>query len=251
MRRLAYATLFLIVVLLLAGTLFWGSRSSSPDPVGASDSRRASVLGTPAQGGLGQGTAQPGTSFDTATRQVMPAGEPQFYGATLDPPRAAPDFTLTDQHGDAFRLSDHLGDVVVLFFGYTTCPDVCPGTLAQYRYVKRALGDKAEGIRFVFVTVDPERDSQERLHEYINLFDPEFRALRGSLDELQAVWRAYGVYVERVDAPAGSAAGYLVNHTSVSYVIDPAGMLRLIHFYGMPDDQVIRDLERILEEGQA
>jgi len=227
MRRLAYASLLLIAVLLLAGTLYWGGLSPSPDPAGLT---------------------RPGTT--AAVSGLQRAGEASFYGATLDPPRAAPDFSLADQHGGRFRLSEQKGDVVVLFFGYTSCPDVCPGTLAQYRHVKRTLGEEAERVQFIFVTVDPERDSRERLYEYINLFDPEFKALWGELEELQAVWRAYGVYVEKVDAP-GSSAGYLVNHTSVSYVIDTDGNLRLIHLYGMPDDQVIHDLKRLIAEGKS
>src|SRR5690606_10801736 len=228
MKRLTYATLFLVAVLLLAGTLYWGGRTPSPVP------------------------ASPGGAAGTAAGDGTPtAGETSFYGATLDPPRAAPDFALIDQHGNEFRLSDYQGDVVGLFFGYTSCPDVCPGTLAQYRHVKRTLGQEAERVQFVFVSVDPEHDTRQRLYEYINLFDPEFKGLTGDLDALEAVWRAYGVYIEKVEAPPGSSVGYLVNHTAVSYVVDASGQLRLIHFYGMPDDQVIHDLRLLLEEGQA
>lgn len=174
-------------------------------------------------------------------------GPKDFYGGVLDPPRPAPEFTLIDQRGDTFRLSDHRGDVVVLFFGYTTCPDVCPGTLAQYRNVKALLGEDADRVEFVFVTVDPERDSKERLAEYIALFDPEFYGLWETRERLEEVWRMYGVYVERVDTP-DSSAGYLVNHSAVSYVIDPRGNLRLAHLYGTPNDQVVHDLKLLLSE---
>lgn len=174
-----------------------------------------------------------------------PLGPKDFYGGVLDPPRPAPDFTLTDQHGATYRLSDQRGDVVVLFFGYTTCPDVCPGTLAQYRNVKSLLGDDADRVQFVFVTVDPERDTQERLAEYIALFDPEFHGLWADREALEEVWRLYGVYVERVETPE-SSAGYLVNHSAVSYVIDTRGNLRLAHLYGTPNDHVVHDLQLLL-----
>jgi len=188
-----------------------------------------------------------GVQYWKSRTSQAPLGPKDFYGGVLDPPRPAPDFTLTDQYGEAFRLSDQRGDVVVLFFGYTTCPDVCPGTLAQYRRVKAALGEDADRVEFVFVTVDPERDTQERLAEYIALFDPEFHGLWADRATLEEVWRLYGVYVERVEAPE-SSAGYLVNHTSLSYVIDPRGNLRLAHFYGMPVEQVVHDLQLLLSE---
>lgn len=171
----------------------------------------------------------------------------QFAGRVFDPPRPAPDFTLTDQYGSAFRLGEHAGDVVVLFFGYTTCPDVCPTTLAQYRLIKEMLGDDADRVRFVFVTVDPERDKQERLNQYVSIFDPEFVGLTGDVDELQAVWRAYGIYVERVEAP-DSPVGYWVNHSAGSYVIDPKGDLRLVHSYNTPREDVVKDLQTLLAE---
>lgn len=188
-----------------------------------------------------------GVQYWQSRTSQAPLGPKDFYGGVLDPPRPAPDFTLTDQHGETFRLSDHRGDLVVLFFGYTTCPDVCPGTLAQYRRVKEALGEDADRVEFVFVTVDPERDTQERLAEYIALFDPEFHGLWADRATLEEVWRLYGVYVEPVEAPE-SGAGYLVNHTSLSYVIDPRGNLRLAHFYGMPNEQVVHDLKLLLSE---
>lgn len=223
MKRLFYAILFAFAALAVAGVLIFGARQADP--------------------------RQPGSGAADAVASDQPS---PFYGATLEPARTAPDFTLIDQHGNEFRLSDYVGDVVVLFFGYTSCPDVCPGTLAQYRYVKQQLlsDEEKERVRFVFVTVDPQRDSRERLEEYINLFDPEFTALSGELQALQEVWRAYGVYVERVEAPE-SPVGYWINHTAISYVIDAAGNLRLALFYGMPDDQVSHDLKLLAEEAAS
>lgn len=172
-------------------------------------------------------------------------GEPAFHGGILNPPQAAPAFELIDQHGRPFNLEDHKGKVVVLFFGYTTCPDVCPGTLAHYRRVKEMMGEDAKRVEFVFITVDPERDTQERLAEYVAIFDPEFYGLTGPRADLERVWADYGVYAERVDVP-DSPVGYWMNHTALSYVIDPEGNLRLAHMYGTPVEHVAEDLQRLL-----
>lgn len=171
--------------------------------------------------------------------------EPAFYGGVLDPPQQAPDFALIDQHGRPFRLRDHNGKVVVLFFGYTTCPDVCPGTMAHYRRVKERMGEDAGRVEFVFITVDPDRDTQERLAEYVAIFDPEFYGLTGPQEALEQVWKAYGVYAERVEAP-DSPVGYWMNHTALSYVIDTEGNLRLAHLFGTPVEEVVADLQRLL-----
>lgn len=218
MKRLIYATLLAFAALAVAGALIFGGRQADLQPGDA------------------------GTSFSADARQPAP-----YYGATLEPARTAPDFTLIDQHGNEFRLSDYVGDIVVLFFGYTSCPDVCPGTLAQYRYVKQSLQDEIERIQFVFVTVDPERDTKERLDEYINLFDPEFKALTGDIETLRQVWKSYGVLIEKVEAPE-SPVGYWINHTAISYVIDASGSLRLALFYGMTDEQVAHDLRLLAKE---
>jgi len=102
-------------------------------------------------------------------------------------------------------------------------------------------------VQFVFVTVDPERDTPERLSRYIALFDPEFYGLTGDPETLRSVWRDYGVYIERVEAPE-SPVGYWVNHTSVSYVVDAKGDLRLIHLYNTPNEDIVHDLRLLLSE---
>src|SRR5690606_29497431 len=97
---------------------------------------------------------------------------PALHGRLLEPLRAAPALVLTDQRGEPFRLSDHRGRALLLFFGYTTCPDVCPATLGTFSQVRRALGADADRVEFLFVTVDPERDTPDRLREYLSHFDP-------------------------------------------------------------------------------
>jgi protein SCO1/2 len=170
---------------------------------------------------------------------------PSFLGSTVDPPVAVPDWTLTDQNGQPFRLSDQKGKVVLLFFGYTQCPDVCPTTLATWRRVHEALGDDAQQVRFVFVTVDPERDTPERLGRHVGAFNPDFVALTGSPEELEAVYEVFGVVHEK-DASSASAAGYLVNHTATTFALDPAGQWRLRLTYGTAAEDIAHDIRQLI-----
>jgi protein SCO1/2 len=171
---------------------------------------------------------------------------PSFRGTVLDPPKTVQDFTLTDQSGQPFRLSDQRGRVVLLFFGYTHCPDVCPTTLGTWKKVHEALGQDAEGVRFVFVTVDPERDTSERLGQHLDIFSNDFVGLTGKPDELQAVYQTFGVFFEK-DATTESAAGYLVSHTASAFVVDPEGRWRLRHTFGTLIEDIVHDIEQLLE----
>jgi protein SCO1/2 len=160
-----------------------------------------------------------------------------FSGSVIDPARSAPEIALADQERRPFSLEDYAGKAVVLYFGYTTCPDACPTTLSDYLAVKEMLGDRAEDVAFVLVTIDPERDTSERLAEYLAFFDPTFVGLSGTADEIAATARNYGVSYARVDYPE-SATGYLMDHTTLTYVIDPQGRLRLTY----PEDADPADL---------
>ena len=177
---------------------------------------------------------------------ITACGSPAFRGSELEEPAPVPDFVLTDQHGQPFRLSDQLGQVVLLFFGYTQCPDVCPTTLATWKRVHEALGDDASRVRFVFVTVDPERDTAERLGMHVNAFNPDFVGLTGSSEDLEAVYDVFDVYYEK-DTSSGSAAGYLVNHTATTFVLDPEGQWRLRETFGTEVDDVVHDVQQLLE----
>ncbi|MEK6574172.1 MAG: SCO family protein, partial [Chloroflexota bacterium] len=117
-----------------------------------------------------------------------------FHGSLIDPPVPAVDFTLTDQTGQPFRLSEQAGNVVLLFFGYTSCPDVCPATLTQFKRIRTEMGKEADRVRFVLVTVDPQRDTAERLRQYLTGFDSSFVGLTGTWLDLDQVYRSYGVY---------------------------------------------------------
>lgn len=200
--------------------------------------------------GLGVGVFLYGNQAEVRGAEKSPYGEGfTFNGMRLNPPRPAPDFTLVDQNENPFRLRDQRGHVVVLFFGYTTCPDVCPATLAQFSQVKQMLGDKADHVRFIFVSVDPERDTPEKLAWYISHFDEDIIGLTGSREVLSKVWQDYGVYVERVEAPE-SRFEYWLNHTSISYVIDAQGMVVGAHPFGFPSELVVEDLLRLVELAQ-
>lgn len=172
-------------------------------------------------------------------------GTPSFRGSVLDPPVAVPDFQLQDEHGQPFRLSDQQGRVVLLFFGYTSCPDVCPTTLASWRQVHEALGADAERVRFVFVTVDPERDTTERLALHVDAFHPDIIGLTGSQEELKAVYEIFDVFYE-VDTSSQSALGYLVSHTATTFVIDPEGQWRLRESYGTLVEDLVHDIQQLL-----
>lgn len=171
---------------------------------------------------------------------------PSFRGSMLQEPMAVPDFSLTDQRGQTFRLSDQLGNAVLLFFGYTQCPDVCPTTLATWRRVHEALGEDASRVSFVFVTVDPERDTAERLGLHVNAFNPDFIGLTGSQADLDRVYEIFDIVHEK-DTSSGSAAGYLVNHTATAFLLDPEGQWRVREKYGTPAEDIAHDIQQLLE----
>ncbi len=169
-----------------------------------------------------------------------------YQGSLIDPPAEAADFELVDQDGQPFRLSDQQGKVVMIFFGYTNCPDVCPVTLSDFRRMKQQLGDLAENVRFVYITVDPERDTQERRKAYLLGFDPDFVGLSGEPEALQQVWTDYGVLVEKQET--ASAAGYLIDHTARVYAIDKQGNWRLTYPFGMEPEKIVSDVTHLLKE---
>jgi protein SCO1/2 len=166
-------------------------------------------------------------------------------GTVFNPALPAPEIELTQGNGSSFRLSEMRGQVVLLYFGYTFCPDVCPTTLSDLRRVRADLGEDASRVQVLFVTVDPERDTVEKVDEYVSLFDPNFIGLSGSMGELQEVWDEYGIYREETEFP-NSASGYLVNHTARVYLIDPDGNLHLSYSYGTPPEDILHDIKILL-----
>jgi protein SCO1/2 len=167
-----------------------------------------------------------------------------FQGSLIEPAVPAPQFELTDMNGNTFQLSQLEDQVVVMFFGYTSCPDVCPVTLTEFLQIRSKLGQAAEQVSFVFVTVDPERDTAERMRKYLTNFDPEIIGLTGERSELEPVWADYGVYQAR--AEASSDGNYLVDHSSRVYVIDRDGNLRLTYLFGTDSQLITEDVRHLV-----
>jgi protein SCO1 len=168
-----------------------------------------------------------------------------FRGTTYtEPYPAAPEIDLTRANGTSFRLSEMRGKVVMLFFGYTSCPDICPTTLAEFKQSLDELGNKSNQVQVLFVTVDPQRDTPERVQEYVDHFNPNFIGLSGSETELAQVWNEYGVFREIVNGT--SAAGYLVNHTARVTLIDQQGNLRVSFGFDTPVKDIVHDLKLLL-----
>jgi protein SCO1/2 len=169
-----------------------------------------------------------------------------YQGSLINPPVPAADFTLTDQQGQPFRLSDQKGKVVMVFFGYTHCPDICPITMAQFKLVKDGLGDLANNVRFVFITVDPQRDNVETLRAYVGKFDPSFVGLTGDPANLAGVWKDYGVYVNK--NASDSQDNYIDEHTARIYAIDVKGNWRLTYLYGTETNALVQDISHLARE---
>ncbi|MBI3763853.1 MAG: SCO family protein [Chloroflexi bacterium] len=170
-----------------------------------------------------------------------------FKGAVYQRPAPAPDFALSDTQGHNFRLSDHRGEAVLIGFGYTSCPDVCPLTLAIVKQTFAALGDRAGRVRFAFITVDPGRDTPDVLQAYLARFDPAFVGLTGDPAALAGVFSAYGITVE-IENRATPDLSYAVDHTARLYLVDPAGRLRAQYPFGVTADDLRQDIEHVLSE---
>jgi protein SCO1/2 len=173
---------------------------------------------------------------------------PQFHGLNItgaDYAAAFP-FPLTDFNGQPRTLADFKGKVVVLFFGYTQCPDVCPTTMSEMVEVKEKLGPDGGKLQVLFVSVDPERDTPEILKEYMTNFDPGFLGLyAGSPDKLAALAKAFRIYYKKVEGKTPTS--YTVDHTASSYIYDPQGRLRLNNRFGTPAEAVAADIELLLK----
>lgn len=171
---------------------------------------------------------------------------PQFRGVNITGADYARDFVLTDHHGQQRRLQDFRGKVVVVFFGYTQCPDVCPTSLQELAQAKELLGPEGDKLQGIFISVDPERDQPEMLKAYMANFDPSFLALRPTLEQLPALTKDFKIYYKKVDGPTPTS--YTLDHSAGSYLYDPAGQLRVYARYGSGAQALADDVRILLQQ---
>ena len=177
------------------------------------------------------------------------ASDYEYKGVLLEPPLSLPDFELAATDGQPFRLSDVEGAIVLIYFGYTFCPDVCPLTMAD---VRKALADLEgrENIHVIFISVDPERDTPELLERYVKAFGPDFIGLTDDFEKTQEVMKAYGAFAEKEEVP-DSAARYLVSHTARLYLVTPRRELLLTYPFGFEPEDLRSDLTHLLRQQES
>jgi len=170
---------------------------------------------------------------------------PELHGVLIQSPQEAADFTLMTSTGEPMSLSDFRGKFVLLYFGYTFCPDVCPTTLNDLKGMMEILGPKrAEDVQVIMVSVDPERDTVEQLASYLPYFHPSFLGMTGTVEEIQPVASRFGIFFERHEGT--SAAGYLVDHTAVVTLVDDEGYVRMVFPYGTSGEDMAADLTYLM-----
>jgi protein SCO1/2 len=195
----------------------------------------------------------------TFTRRALGAGlaamalalsgcseQPAFTGIDITGADYAQGFSLTDHNGQARTLADFKGQAVVVFFGFTQCPDVCPTSLTELAQAKQLLGEQGSRLQGLFISIDPERDTPAIMKEYMASFDPSFLALYAKPDELSALAKSFKVYYKKVDGPTPTS--YTMDHSAGSYVFDPQGRIRIYHRYGSGAPALASDVKALLAE---
>lgn len=171
----------------------------------------------------------------------------RLKSGTFDPPRMAPQIAQKAADGKDFALDKYRGKVVVLEFGYASCADVCPVSLALLKQARERLGPLRDKLQVVFVTVDPQRDTAPRLKAYLEQFDPSFVGLTGSEQQMAAIRKAYGISASK-KMVEGSKTEYTMGHSSYLYFIDPQGRLRALMPFGRPADDIVHDVTLLANE---
>jgi protein SCO1/2 len=171
--------------------------------------------------------------------------KPSFSSVDVTGADYAKGFELSDHSGQLRRLSDFAGKVVVMFFGYTQCPDVCPASMIELAQVKKLLGSDGERLQALFVTLDPERDTPELLKAYMVNFDPMFLALRPTLEQLPLLAKDFKIYYKKVAGK--SLDSYTMDHSAGSYIFDTKGQLRLFTRYGSGAPVLAADIAQLLK----
>ena len=172
--------------------------------------------------------------------------KPAFSSIDVTGADYAKDFALNDHNGQPKSLKDFAGKVVVMFFGYTQCPDVCPTTMAELAEIKKLLGADGSKLQGLFVTIDPERDTPEVLKAYMGNFDPSFLALVPTPTQLAALAKDYKIYYKKVEGKTDTS--YTMDHSAGSYVYDTQGKLRLFTRYGTGPKPLADDIKMLLKQ---
>ena len=178
-------------------------------------------------------------SFSACTPKPVAFVGTDITGADFPKPLA-----LTDHNGKKRTMQDFAGKVVVLFFGYTHCPDVCPTTMVELKNTMKLLGDKSDEVQVLFVTVDPARDTQQVLAQFVPSFDKRFIGLWGSLQETAETIGNFKIYFAKVKGKTD--ADYTIDHSSGMYVFDKAGKIRLYTSYGQKPADIASDIKKLL-----
>jgi protein SCO1/2 len=177
---------------------------------------------------------------------VLPMMRPYtFHGTVLQSTLPAPNFELNAVNGQKVGPKDFAGDLVLLYFGYTFCPDVCPATLSELRGALDILGADANDVQVIMISVDPARDTPEMLAAYVTHFHPSFLGVTGTPDEIARTAEQYGIFYEAHEGT--EATGYLVDHTASVIVIDPDGYLKLVFPFGTSAEDIADDLAHLLK----
>ncbi len=171
-----------------------------------------------------------------------------FKSGVFDPPRLAPDFTLQGSNNHEFKLTQARGKIVALGFGFTHCTNVCPVTLAKLAQARKKLGALANDVQVIYVTVDPAKDTPQRLREYLAVFDPTFIGVTGTDSQLAAVQKEYGITAAKALSKTGQPE---VHHSSYIYLIDRAGLLRALVPFGKSPDDIAHDMKILLQKNIA
>jgi len=171
------------------------------------------------------------------------SGQPKLGGVAIDPPRDIPAFTFTLPSGERYETAADGVRPTVLFFGYTNCPDVCPTTLVDWKRAKQQLGARGEAVRYLFVTVDPDRDTPTVADRYAKRFDSTFVGLSGDESTTAAIMQAFGVSAARESSPDSSR--YLVSHSAQTFLLDASGRLIAMYTFGMGWDVLAADLKAL------
>jgi protein SCO1 len=175
------------------------------------------------------------------------SSKPRFNHTDITGADFARQFELTDFNGKPRKLADFKGKLVIVFFGFTQCPDICPTTLLETSKALKTLGADSDRVQVVFITLDPERDTPSILSKYVPAFDSRFIGLSGTLEETKKAAREFKVFFDKV--PGQTPGSYTIDHTAASYVFDTQGRIRLFVKHGQPSDWLAADLKILLAQG--